>query len=106
MCDHETPALAPVGSLNVPVLAGSRARARQILAAVDGDLAGWTVHLRCDYVVAATASFADEIVRTILVDRCAAALSVTSSASAELVDHLRARAAAYGVADRLQLDRL
>jgi hypothetical protein len=90
-------------SLDAPMLAGSRPRAQQILAKLPSDLSGHAVRLDCGSLVAASASFADEIVRTILVDLHAEELEVTSVSDQEFIGYLRERAEVYGVADRLQV---
>ena len=79
-------------TLEAPVLAGSRPRAQRILASLPADLTGQIVQLHCGSLIAAAASFADEIVRTILVDRHAKALEVTSVSDQEFIDYLRERA--------------
>lgn len=90
-------------SLEAPVLAGTRPRARQILAKLPSDLSGHVVQLQCDSLIASAASFADEVVRSILVDRHAERLEVTSVSDQEFIDYLRDRAEAHHVADRLQV---
>ncbi|MGU3650713.1 hypothetical protein [Mycolicibacterium sp. A43C] len=90
-------------SLEAPALAGSRPRAQQLLAGLPADLSGKVVQLHCGSLIAAAASFADEIVRTILVDRRAARLEVTSVSDREFVDYLRERAQVHHVQDRLQI---
>jgi hypothetical protein len=90
-------------SLEAPALAGSRPRAQQLLVELPNDLTGSAVQLHCESLIAAAASFADEIVRTILVDRKAELLEVTSVSDQEFITYLRERAEVYGVADRLQV---
>lgn len=90
-------------SLEAPALAGSRPRAQQLLVDLPDDLTGSAVQLHCESLIAAAASFADEIVRTILVDRHAELLEVTSVSDQEFITYLRERAEIYGVADRLQV---
>lgn len=90
-------------SLDAPVLAGSRPRAQQLLAKLPADLRGQIVRLHCDSLIAAAASFADEIVRTVLVDRAAERLEVTSVSDQEFIGYLQDRAQVHGVADRLQV---
>lgn len=90
-------------SFEAPVLAGSRPRAQQALNTLPDDLAGHIVKLRCGSMIAAAASFADEIVRTVLVERGAARLEVESVSDSEFIDYLKERAAFYGVANRLQV---
>ena len=90
-------------SFEAPALAGSRPRAQQLLVELPDDLTGSAVQLHCESLIAAAASFADEIVRTILVDRKAELLEVTSVSDQEFITYLRERAEFYGVADRLQV---
>lgn len=90
-------------SLEAPVLAGSRPRAQQIVKKLPLDLSRHVVRLECDSLVAAAASFADEVVRTILVERHAKRLEVAAVSDQEFIEYLRERAAVYGVADRLQV---
>jgi hypothetical protein len=90
-------------SLEAPVLAGSRPRAQQILKDLPGDLSKAVVELHCESLIAAAASFADEIVRSILVDRRALRLVVTGVSDQEFLDYLRDRADVHNVADRLQV---
>lgn len=88
--------------LDAPVLAGSRLRARQLLADLSSDLSGVTVELRCGALIAATAAFADEIIHEVLVARGAKALRVTGASDNEFIDRLRERSGIHGVSDRLQ----
>lgn len=90
-------------SLEAPVLAGSRPRAQQILKDLPSDLSQAIVELHCESLIAAAASFADEIVRSILVDRGARRLVVTGVSDQEFVGYLRDRAHVHNVADRLQV---
>lgn len=91
-----------VSSINAPALAGSRPRAQQILGMLpDGDLSKSVIELRCGSMIAAAVSFADEIVRTVLVDRKAARLEVGNVSDQEFIGYLRERADFYGVSDRL-----
>lgn len=91
-------------SFDAPVLAGSRPRAQQILSVLpDGDLSDRVIVLRCGSMIAAAASFADEIVKTVLVDRKALRLEVENASDQEFVDYLWERAGFYNVADRLQV---
>jgi hypothetical protein len=64
-------------AVEAPALAGSRLRAQQILAGLPDDLSGAVVRMQCGSLIAAAASFADEVVRTVLVDRQALRLEVT-----------------------------
>jgi hypothetical protein len=73
------------------------------VAGLQADLTGQIVRLHCDSLIAAAASFADEIVRTILVDRNAARLEVTSIPDQEFIEYLRDRAVVHKVSDRLHV---
>lgn len=90
-------------SLEAPALAGSRPRAQQLLVDLPHDLTGSAVQLHCESLIAAAASFADEIVRTILVERHAQLLEVTNVSDREFITYLRERAEVYGVGDRLHV---
>ncbi|MDX1881637.1 hypothetical protein SBE55_27935 [Mycolicibacterium sp. 141076] len=90
-------------SLEAPALAGSRPRAQQILAELPHDLSGQVVQLHCASLIAAAASFADEIVREVLVKRNARRLEVSSVSDREFIGYLRDRAEVHNVADRLQV---
>lgn len=88
--------------LDVPMLAGSRERARQILTFLpEGDLSDRPVSLYCGSLVAASAAFADEIVHEVLVTRYAAVLQVFGVSDQEFIGHLRDRAEYHAVSDRL-----
>ncbi len=90
-------------TLELPVLAGTRRRASQVLSLLPNDLSGRVVQLRGDLLIAGSASFADEIVHTVLVERGAQLLAVASVSDREFIDALRDRVAAHGVDDRLQV---
>ncbi|OMC02466.1 hypothetical protein A5733_02160 [Mycobacterium sp. NS-7484] len=90
-------------SLEAPALAGSRPRAQQLLANLPPNLSGSVVQLHCELLIAAAASFADEIVRELLVLRDAKLLVITGASDQEFIEYLRERASVHGVADRLQV---
>lgn len=90
--------------LDAPSLAGSRRRAQRVIAHLPDDLSGAEVVLNCRGLLAAAVSFADELVKQILVVRGAALLRVVEVSDAEFVNYLKARAKAQGVSDRLQFD--
>lgn len=91
-------------TLEMPVLAGSRVRAQQLLNELPQDLSGQVVELHCGMLIAAVVSFADEIVRTVLVDRHAERLEVTRVSDRYFIEHLRDRAAEHHAADRLHIN--
>lgn len=84
-----------------PMLAGSRDRARELLADLPGDLRGRRVRLCCRALAAATIAFADELVRTVLDERGAEMLEVMSAFDGEFTGYVWDRALVYGVADRV-----
>jgi hypothetical protein len=90
-------------SLEAPALAGSRPRAQQLLADLPLDMSGKVVQLHCELLIAAAASFADEIVRELLVLRDAKLLVVTGASDQEFIAYLHERADVHDVADRLQV---
>lgn len=88
--------------LDAPALAGSRNRAREVLANVEADLTGVEVVLRARGILAASVSFIDELVFEVLVQRHAAVLKVVGATDPELVGYLKSRATEHGVLDKLQ----
>lgn len=88
-------------TLSTPLLSGSRARA--LLAQLPADLDGAVVHLRCDQLVAAGASFADEIVNCVLVEGRARSLELSDDSAGGFSAMVRGRALAHGVVDRVQV---
>lgn len=88
-------------SFDAPMLAGTRARARQLVADLPETLTGTVVRLQCGSMMAATPSFADEIILQVLVNRRADVLEVSQVSDPEFFGYLRDQAAAHGVADRL-----
>lgn len=90
-------------TLTAPLLSGSRARARQLLAQLPADLAGTVVHLCCEQLVAASASFADEIVRCVLVEGRAQRLELSCDSGGSLSAMVCSRARSRGVLDRVQV---
>ena len=87
--------------LEAPALAGSRCRAKLVVLDLPADLSGAEVVLNCRHLLAAAVSFADQLVKEILVTRRAHRLRVVEASETEFLDQLRGRAAAHGVADRL-----
>lgn len=90
-------------TVDLPPLAGSRERAQLLMAALPTDLAGVVVHLRCRSLIAATAAFADELVREIVVIRNADSLVIEEASDEEFLGYARDRAAIHGVADRVSV---
>lgn len=91
-------------TLEMPQLSGGRKRAIAMIAAanIPTDLTGAEVSVDCRQLRAGTESFADELVRTVLVDRNAERLradNVTEKFSAYLI----AAAEFYAVRDRLDV---
>lgn len=89
--------------LEAPMLAGSRPRAQQIFAGLEDNLRGVIVQLDCGALVAATESFADEVLLEVLVRRHADQLVVMNVSDDEFVTYLNERAEHRGVLDRLQI---
>lgn len=90
--------------LALPELTGTRDRAKEMLtaAAVPQDLRGMQVVVDAGSVIAATDSFADELVRAILVDRHADQL-IVSLVGPDFAQTLKSRGRFYRVLDRLQI---
>lgn len=92
-----TQVLPPV---RMPQLSGGRERARKLAEPLVGKMRGQTVRLDCRQLVAGTASFADEIVRSVLVDGKAARL-VVEFASGDFASYLQDAARDHGVSERI-----
>ncbi|GAB09931.1 hypothetical protein GOARA_048_01330 [Gordonia araii NBRC 100433] len=90
-----------MATLEAPSLAGSRDRAQELLAELPSDLSNSEVILDCHGLLAATVSFADELVQEVLVRRKAQALHAVRVTDQEFADYLVRRADVHGVSDRL-----
>lgn len=88
-------------TLEAPSLAGSRDRAQELLATLPSNLANSDVILDCNGLLAATVSFADELVQEVLVARKAKALHAVRVSDQEFSEYLIRRAEVHGVRDRL-----
>ena len=93
-----TAVLPPV---EMPQLSGGRQRAKALLEPLLDRMAGATVRVDCRGLVAGTASFADELVRTTLVDS-KASLLVIEWAAGDFVDYLNRAAKDYDVAGSIR----
>lgn len=89
--------------LDAPSLAGSRDKAQQLLSRLPHDLSNAEVVLDCGGLLAATVSFADELVHEILVVRRARALRVVHVSDVEFSEYLAQRATEHEVSDRLSV---
>ena len=89
--------------IDAPTLAGSRDKAQELLSTLPMDLSNSDVTLDCGDLIAATASFADELVREILVVRHARSLRAVRLGDEDFSTYLVQRAAAREVGDRLFL---
>lgn len=86
----------------LPMLAGSRSRAQQVMCGIDTDLQDREVSLNGQILVAAAIGFTDELVVELLVRREADALQLVSC-SDEFVELVLARAAVHGVEDHVKV---
>ncbi|QWY82307.1 hypothetical protein SEA_PHISHY_33 [Gordonia phage Phishy] len=68
------------------------------------DLTDAEVVLNCRGLLAAAISFADELIKEILVNRHADQLRVVEATDREFLTYLSERAEAHGVRDRLYVD--
>ncbi|KQX74488.1 hypothetical protein [Aeromicrobium sp. Root472D3] len=82
--------------LTLPRLAGSRSAARSLVRQADGPLEGGIVIVDCRELRSAPPSFADELVKAILVEGCAASLTLRD-ASEEFIRYVRESAASRKV---------
>lgn len=90
-------------TLEAPLLASSRQRARQLIGGVlERVIPGDRVTISCASSIACTLSFADEIILGVLVENPGVTLRVTDM-DLEILGFLRARAEFHGVADRLTI---
>ncbi len=86
----------------LPQLTGTWLRARHLIATwgLAQDLSGVRVHLNAGATLAGTQMFADEMVRSILVERCAEQL-VVSLVGPVLNEQFQRAADHFGASDRL-----
>lgn len=94
---------APVLPVEMPQLSGGRKRAQALIEPLGGQLRGGIVVLDCRQLVAGTPSFADELIRLVLIDGGANLLKVTHVDTDFGADLLTA-AKDHGVAERLRID--
>lgn len=93
-----TQLLPPV---TLPQLSGGRERARALAEPLAGKMRGQLVRLDCRQLVAGTASFADEIIKRVLVDG-GADLLVVEYAAGDFASYLLDAARDHGVTERIQ----
>jgi hypothetical protein len=94
-----TAAVLPV---EMPQLSGGRKRAQALIRPLAGRMHGQTVVLDCRQLIAGTPSFADEIVKLVLVDGGAALLNV-QQVDADFGQDLLTAAQDHGVASHLRI---
>lgn len=97
--------MSTLQTLPLPALAGTRRRAQSLLSNLPTDLSSATVVIDCRGLVAATESFADEMISELLVERRAQLLkfvNVSDLAFAKWVDD---RALFHGVQSKVAVDR-
>ncbi len=88
--------------IKLPRVVGTRPAVAPFLAGINQILQGEQVVLDCCALLSGTPSFADEMVKQILVDRSADELVVLSAAS-DFASDVMASARDHGVADRVHL---
>ncbi len=86
--------------ISLPRIVGTRPAVAPFLVDVPGDLRGQRVTLDCRALLSGTPSFADEMVRVLLVERRAEELMVLG-ANEDFASDLAASAREHGVFDRL-----
>jgi hypothetical protein len=89
-------------TLIAPKLVSSRDQARELTAALPGDLSAAVVLVDCSALQASTPSFVDELVKAVLVDRGGDKL-VVKGAPERTVELARRAAQNRGVLDRLEI---
>ncbi|WP_448625910.1 hypothetical protein [Geodermatophilus sp. URMC 64] len=94
-----TVAVVPV---EMPQLSGGRKRAQALVRPISQQLRGGTVILDCRQLIAGTASFADEIVRLVLVDGGANLLEVRN-VDRDFGQDLLTAAKDHGVSSQLRI---
>lgn len=91
-------------TLPLPPLVGTRKRAQTLVDAL-GDVEGIDVVVDCRKLVAATESFADELVTVILVRGKASEMHVVNVSDLDFANWVDDRAAVHEVAERVKVDR-
>lgn|SRR5689334_4133312 len=91
-------------TLELPQLSGGRARVAALVesAKLAANLRGAKVVVDCRQLRAGTESFADELVRTVLVDRQAEHLQIIN-VSGDFIGYLDAAGKTHGVSDRMTI---
>lgn len=93
-----TQLLPPV---KMPQLSGGRERARTLASPLSGKMTEQQVRLDCRQLVAGTASFADEIIKRVLVQGCAERL-IVEYAGGSFASYLLDAARDHGVAQQIE----
>lgn len=88
-------------SVKMPQLSGGRERARTLTSPLNGKMAEQQVRLDCRQLVAGTASFADEIIKRILVQGSAERL-IVEYAGGNFASYLLDAARDHGVAQQVE----
>jgi hypothetical protein len=89
----------------LPPLAGTRKRAQELLSALPDKLVGCTIVVDCRGLVAATQSFADELLQGVLVERNATEMRFTNVDDLKFARWIDERADFHGVSERVKVDR-
>lgn len=92
-------------ALPLPPLAGTRKRAQELLSGLPPRLEGSIVTVDCRGLVAATQSFADELIKVVLVDRDASEMRFTNVDDMKFAQWVDDRAAFHGMTKRVKVDR-
>ncbi|MFF0816661.1 hypothetical protein ACFYVR_16140 [Rhodococcus sp. NPDC003318] len=92
-------------TLPLPPLVGTRKRAHTLADLLPGDLAGLEVTVDCRELVAATESFADELITVVVVERNAKKMYFKNVGDFDFANWVDARAAAHKVSGRVSVDR-
>nr|WP_314141084.1 hypothetical protein [uncultured Rhodococcus sp.] len=92
-------------TLPLPPLVGTRKRARTLVESLPPDLESKIVVVDCRDLMAATESFADELITRVLVDRRAAQMHFVNVSDLEFANWADERARFHHVSDRVKIDR-
>jgi hypothetical protein len=88
--------------VTMPQLSGGRDRARTLALPLAGKMQGQRVQLDCRQLVAGTASFADEIVKRVLVEG-GASLLVVEYVAGDFANYLIDAARDHGVPEKIDI---
>lgn len=92
-------------TLPLPPLVGTRNRARALTSTLPSDLGTSKVTVDGTNLLAATASFVDELIKQIVINRDAEHLTVVNVSDLEIAEWIHDRAEANGVGDRVTVQR-